>query len=157
MAKKTRKQKQRTAARRPGGAAPAQPVAAGAGRPASGSVNRMGSGAGTDVMTSAAAATAVPARTGEPLGSDATRRRVGRVGPVPAPTAAAGRGSRATVKASRFGTAAAMVEPLDSDDPAIPFDRVPYVPADLRRVATIAALMIILILIAWAIVTKYVS
>jgi hypothetical protein len=50
-----------------------------------------------------------------------------------------------------------MVEPLDSDDPAIPFDRVPYVPSDLRRVATIAALMVVLILIAWAIVSRVVD
>jgi hypothetical protein len=50
-----------------------------------------------------------------------------------------------------------MVEPLDTDDPAIPFDRVPYVPSDLRRVAMIATVMVILILIAWAIVSKVVD
>jgi hypothetical protein len=67
------------------------------------------------------------------------------------------RQQRASIKSARFGTAAAMVEPLDSDDPAIPFDRVPYVPADLRRVAMIAAIMVVLILIAWAIVTRVVD
>jgi hypothetical protein len=46
-----------------------------------------------------------------------------------------------------------MVEALDSDDPAIPFDRVPYVPSDLRRVAVIASIMVVLILIAWALVS----
>ena len=50
-----------------------------------------------------------------------------------------------------------MVEPLDSDDPAIPFDRVPYVPADLRRVAVIAALMVVLILIAWVVVSHVID
>jgi hypothetical protein len=50
-----------------------------------------------------------------------------------------------------------MVEPLDTDDPAIPFDRVPYVPSDLRRVAMIATVMVVLILIAWAIVSKVVD
>jgi len=50
-----------------------------------------------------------------------------------------------------------MVEPLDSEDPAIPFDRVPYVPSDLRRVALIATAMVVLILIAWAIVTNVVD
>jgi hypothetical protein len=49
-----------------------------------------------------------------------------------------------------------MVEPLDTDDPAIPFDRVPYVPSDLRRVAVMATFMVVLILIAWAIVSQVV-
>ena len=38
--------------------------------------------------------------------------------------------------------------------PAIPFDRVPYVPRDLRRVAIMASLMIVLILIAAFVVTR---
>ncbi|MGA9114257.1 MAG: hypothetical protein WB802_10755, partial [Candidatus Dormiibacterota bacterium] len=73
------------------------------------------------------------------------------------PSALGGRQQRQPVRSARFGSAAAMVEPLDSDDPAIPFDRVPYVPSDLRRVATIAALMVVLILIAWAIVSHVVD
>ena len=51
-------------------------------------------------------------------------------------------------------SAAAMFLPLESDDAAIPFDRVPYVPRDLRRVAIMASLMVVLILIAAVVVTR---
>ena len=51
----------------------------------------------------------------------------------------------------------AMFQPLETEDAAIPFDRVPYVPADLRRVAITAGLMIVLILIAAVVVTHVVQ
>jgi hypothetical protein len=119
-------------------------------RPAS----RRDGGAGGGDAPSAAP---VAAATTQTLGSDAARRRVGRIGPAAPPSALGGRQQRQAVRSARFGSAAAMVESLDSDDPAIPFDRVPYVPSDLRRVATIAALMVVLILIAWAIVSRVVD
>jgi len=149
MAKKTRKQKQRTTARRPAGAAPARPVTTAAARP-------LAATAAPEEETAPSAAP-VAAATTQTLGSDAARRRVGRIGPTAPPSALGGRQQRQAVRSARFGSAAAMVEPLDSDDPAIPFDRVPYVPSDLRRVATIAALMVVLILIAWAIVSRVVD
>ncbi|MDQ6847193.1 MAG: hypothetical protein M3019_06370, partial [Candidatus Dormibacteraeota bacterium] len=55
------------------------------------------------------------------------------------------------------GQNTSYIQPLDSEDAAIPFDRVPYVPADLRRVAVIAALMITLIVIADIIVSNVVK
>ncbi|MGO8686379.1 MAG: hypothetical protein ACLQT7_04220 [Candidatus Dormibacteria bacterium] len=151
MAKKTRKQKQRSAGRHPAGAA--HQLTAPAARTAPGSVG------------SAAPATSLrppmqPGHLGAPpaelQGGEGGRRRVGRVGPVAVAEQATGRQQRAPLRSARFGTAAAMVEPLDSDDPAIPFDRVPYVPSDLRRVALIATAMVVLILIAWAIVSNVV-
>jgi hypothetical protein len=45
------------------------------------------------------------------------------------------------------GAAAAAFAPLENEDAAIPFDRVPYVPADLKRVAVMAIFMIILIVV----------
>jgi len=155
MAKKTRKQKQRSAARRPQAVAPVHPAGPGSVRPAAvpaepGDVSAVSEGSEPAwPATSTAASTALEA---EPA-----RRRVGRIQPATPVSAAAQRQQRAATKSARFGTAAAMVEPLDSDDPAIPFDRVPYVPADLRRVAMIAGLMVVLILIAWAIVTHVVD
>jgi len=149
MAKKTRKQKQRTTTRRPAGAAPARPVTTAAARP-------LAATAAPEEETAPSAAP-VAAATTQTLGSDAARRRVGRIGPAAPPSALGGRQQRQAVRSARFGSAAAMVESLDSDDPAIPFDRVPYVPSDLRRVATIAALMVVLILIAWAIVSRVVD
>jgi hypothetical protein len=50
-----------------------------------------------------------------------------------------------------------MFRPLESDDAAIPFDRVPYVPADLRRVAIMALCMMVLIVIAAVIVTHVIT
>jgi hypothetical protein len=75
-------------------------------------------------------------------------RRVGRLDP-----AAARRGGRAL----RPGSTAAAFDPLDPEEAAIPFDRVPYVPADLRRVALMAGLMVVLIIIAAIIVTATVK
>jgi len=49
-----------------------------------------------------------------------------------------------------------MFQPLDTEDAAIPFDRVPYVPADLRRVLVIALMMVALIIIAAVVVTHVV-
>jgi hypothetical protein len=149
MAKKTRKQKQRAAAHRSAGAAPARPLVASAARP-------VASSAAIDRAAAPPADVPVALGTEEALAPETARRRVGRVGPATAPSALT-KQQRATAKSARFGTAAAMVEPLDSDDPAIPFDRVPYVPADLRRVAMIASIMVVLILIAWAIVARFVD
>jgi hypothetical protein len=101
--------------------------------------------------------TATPVAAGAGGPTEPTRRRVERISPASASSIAASRQQRASVKSARFGTAAAMVEPLDTDDPAIPFDRVPYVPSDLHRVAVIATFMVILILIAWAIVSHVVD
>ena len=50
-----------------------------------------------------------------------------------------------------------MFQPLESEDAAIPFDRVPYVPADLRRVAMMAAAMVVLIIIAALVVSHLVT
>jgi hypothetical protein len=153
MAKKTRKQKQRAATRRPVGVAPARPAAGPAAAPLAGGASRTFVDA-VDAEVPAGAAT-LPSGAGRPV--DVTRRRVERVTPASAASIAANRQQRASAKSARFGTAAALVDPLDSDDPAIPFDRVPYVPSDLRRVAMIATLMVVLILIAWAIVSKVVD
>ena len=46
---------------------------------------------------------------------------------------------------------------LDPDDAAIPFDRVPYVPGDLKRVAIMASLMIVLIILAAIYVPKLIG
>ncbi len=152
MAKKTRKQKQRAAVRRtpaPGASArPASPAPAPLARPA---------------MTRVAPETAVstPAEddddaaqlsvSGADAGVDAaeygSRRRIQRINPSIAP-----RPGRTQTRAT--ASAAALFQPLDAEDAAIPFDRVPYVPRDLRRVAIIASLMIVLILIAAFIVTR---
>jgi len=86
--------------------------------------------------------TAAPPLTG-------TRRGVGRI----EPGAAAGRRERT----ARPGSWSAGFEPLDPADPAIPYDRVPYVPADLRRVALIAGAMIVLIVVADLIVSHVVK
>ena len=75
--------------------------------------------------------------------NSSARRRVQRVNPALQPRAPRGQMS-----------AAALFQPLDSEDAAIPFDRVPYVPRDLRRVAIMASLMVALILIAAVVVTR---
>ena len=152
MAKKTRKQKQRAATRRPGTPAQAAP----------GTVVRQATAAAPAAARAAQPqvlpATVLPLPSteleveSEPVeqapeqatASDgAARRRVQRVNPAAQPRAIRGQVS-----------AAAMFQPLDSDDAAIPFDRVPYVPSDLRRVAIIASLMIVLIIIAAIVVTR---
>lgn len=83
--------------------------------------------------------------------SDApVRRRIERLSDTtrtPARAARPGRGP---------SNAAAMFQPLESDDAAIPFDRVPYVPADLRRVLVIAGFMVVLIVIAAIVVSNVV-
>ena len=71
-------------------------------------------------------------------------RRVGRIDPA---------AQRATAARQSARQSAVTIAPLDSDDAAIPFDRVPYVPGDLRRVAIIALLMVVLIIIADLVVT----
>ena len=77
------------------------------------------------------------------VAASASRRRVERLNPAVQPRSG-----------SRQVSTAAMFLPLESDDAAIPFDRVPYVPRDLRRVAIMASLMIVLILIAAFVVTR---
>jgi hypothetical protein len=154
MAKKTRKQKQRSPARRvqpPGPAArsatPSAPVAP---RPAVPQVLPQSvlplAGAGLEIEsepdgTGAAANAATEDAYAAADGS--SRRRVQRINPVAQPRSG-----------SRQVSTAAMFLPLESDDAAIPFDRVPYVPRDLRRVAIMASLMIVLILIAAFVVTR---
>ena len=79
--------------------------------------------------------------------ADPTRRRVERV---------SGLTPGLRVRPAR-SQAPGYIQPLESDDAAIPFDRVPYVPADLRRVAIIAGIMIALIIIADIIVSNVVK
>jgi hypothetical protein len=55
------------------------------------------------------------------------------------------------------GSGAFNFEPLPEEDAAIPFDRVPYVPADLRRVAVMALLMLALIGIASLVISATVK
>jgi hypothetical protein len=154
MAKKTRKQKQRAATRRPGTPAPAAPRNAAPRQatvpapvtprpvlaqvlpetvlPLPGTELEIESEADEDAGENIVAST-----------DGASRRRVQRVNPAAQP-----RAIRGPV------TAAALFQPLDSDEAAIPFDRVPYVPRDLRRVAIMASLMVVLILIAAVVVTR---
>ncbi|MGA7989649.1 MAG: hypothetical protein WCB51_14770 [Candidatus Dormiibacterota bacterium] len=155
MAKKTRKQKQRSPARRVQPAGPAarpapMPAASTAPRPAvpqalpksvfplpGEGVEIESEPDGTAVAASAATEEAHAAADGS------SRRRVQRINPVAQPRSG-----------TRPVSTAAMFMPLESDDAAIPFDRVPYVPRDLRRVAIMASLMIVLILIAAFVVTR---
>ncbi|MBV8196098.1 MAG: hypothetical protein JOY80_11305 [Candidatus Dormibacteraeota bacterium] len=147
MAKKTRKQKQRAAARRAG------PVRTTGGSISAWDIPRDGASTaapespsdstptGGDTEAPIVAAAALPASTAAP------RRRIERLSQA----AAARPGRRGPTNT------AAMFQPLDNEDAAIPFDRVPYVPADLRRVAIIAGLMVLLIIIAAFIVTNIVK
>ena len=139
MAKRTRKQKQRATTRRPGpGAALDSP------RPmpaAPGQVEDAPRALG--VPASGSASVAVDITTPDP-----GRRRVQRVSAAAAPVARARPGRE---------QAAGYIQPLESEDAAIPFDRVPYVPADLRRVAIIAAVMVALIIVADIIVSNVVK
>jgi len=91
----------------------------------------------------AAAAAAAPAGT-------TPRRRIERLSQTTPVATRAGRPGRGP------SNAAAMFQPLDTEDAAIPFDRVPYVPADLRRVLVIALMMVALIIIAAVVVTHVV-
>jgi hypothetical protein len=133
MAKKTRKQKQRAATRRPGMPAAAAP---------DGIAPATAAGDGGVV-----AVTTVPAVPVAAVDADPTRRRVERV---------SGLTPGLRVRPAR-SQAPGYIQPLESDDAAIPFDRVPYVPADLRRVAIIAGIMIALIIIADIIVSNVVK
>lgn len=140
MAKKTRKQKQRSAARR-------QPpvIPGGAGLSTVGTAEPLQPE--SDGMTEAAAPIAIPGPAAAiPAGG---RRRVERL-TTPAITAPM-RPGRAP------SSAASMFAPLEPDDAAIPFDRVPYVPADLRRVAIMAAVMVVVIIIAAVVVSHIVK
>ena len=46
---------------------------------------------------------------------------------------------------------------LSEADAAIPFERVPYVPSDLKRVAVMAVVMVILIIVANVVVSRLVT
>ena len=141
MAKKTRKQKQRATARRPAG-------------PAAAVTDADASGATAQAVADPVAGDDLPGAAAERTEAAATgRRRVERVTPTAAAPARPAQRTR-----SRFqGSSAALVAPLDSDDPAIPFDRVPYVPADLRRVSVIALLMLALIIVVAIVVNNVVK
>jgi len=154
MAKKTRKQKQRAAVRRgvpqggagrPAPVAPAAPAAGPRPAPARPAVQAPAAAVAEDVDVTAEASEVDAAEVdAADLG---TRRRIQRINPAAAPRP--GRGQTRTAV-----SAAALFQPLDPDDAAIPFDRVPYVPRDLRRVAIMAVLMVMLILIAAFVVTR---
>lgn len=158
MTKKTRAQRQQAARRRPqprpgmpGGAGPSRPIGGPGGPPTQAPAPVEPAAdldAGTDdeeeAVPAAAAAPAAPAaRPGGPAA-----RRVGRLDPAQA--AAVRRGKAQQKQQQTFA-------PLDPEDPGIPFDRVPYVPADLRRVAIMAGFMVVLILIAAVVVTHTVG
>jgi hypothetical protein len=135
MAKKTRKQKQRAVQRRLGPSI-APPTAT---APSGVAVEAED----LQPVEAPAASVAVDLTAAEPA-----RRRVERVSGVAAPI-----GRPKLVR----GQVSGYIQPLESDDAAIPFDRVPYVPADLRRVAIIAALMIALIIVADIVVSNVVK
>ncbi|MBJ7609917.1 MAG: hypothetical protein JF887_10890 [Candidatus Dormibacteraeota bacterium] len=145
MAKKTRKQKQRAVTRRPGPSyAPDLPAAGGgSGTPSAAEAGQeaLAVGAGAAAAGSASLGASTPGQ---------GRRRVERVSPAAAPV----QGARPRPARAQ---AAGYIQPLESEDAAIPFDRVPYVPADLKRVAIIAALMIALIIVADIIVSNVVK
>jgi hypothetical protein len=156
MAKKTRKQKQRATARRPGTPSPSTPGAAT--RPAVAPASAVARPVQARVLPQTVLPLAgdeleiesAPVDEEEPelaiaaVATDSSaRRRVQRVNPALQPRTPRGQMS-----------AAAMFQPLESEDAAIPFDRVPYVPRDLRRVAIMASLMVVLILIAAVVVTR---
>jgi hypothetical protein len=150
MAKKTRKQKQRTATRRPGTPAPAAPRVATRQIAAPAQVTpRAAQVLPESVLPLPGTELEIESEPDDEPADDVAanegpaRRRVERLNPAAQPRPLRGQQS-----------AAAMFLPLDSDDAAIPFDRVPYVPRDLRRVAIMASLMIVLILIAAFVVTR---
>jgi hypothetical protein len=148
MAKKTRKQKQRAPVRRaPSAAAQAQRRAVPAAQAPTTTapleevlpesvLPLPGSGGRIESEPDGVYSDEQPA-------ASASRRRVERLNPAAQPRSG-----------GRQVSTAAMFLPLESDDAAIPFDRVPYVPRDLRRVAIMASLMIVLILIAAFVVTR---
>ena len=152
MAKKTRKQKQRAATRRVGVRSPLAPGQAidvagtdSAEPDVEGDAsNGTATAVTTPLVSSATIATATSVAAGGP-----PRRRIERLSDAPA--ARAGRSTRGP------SNAAALFQPLEAEDAAIPFDRVPYVPADLRRVAVMAVVMVVLILVAALVVTHVVQ
>jgi hypothetical protein len=150
MAKKTRRQKQRAAARR--GGPPAAGLSAAPGNsfaPTAPLAADLWPVVGTTQVESEEVETALP----DAPASTGARRRIERV----TQTAAAQANRTAQRPGRGPGNSAAMFQPLDSDDAAIPFDRVPYVPADLRRVGIMAALMVVLIIVAALIVSNLVK
>jgi hypothetical protein len=136
MAKKTRKQKQRATSRRPGPSV-APPTAT----------------APTGLAVEAEDLQPAEPESSVVTTADPGRRRVERVSGAAVAASVAATPVRTRVR----GQAATYIQPLDSDDAAIPYDRVPYVPADLRRVAIIAGLMIALIIVADIIVSNVVK
>lgn len=87
------------------------------------------------------------ASAGTPVSATSVRRGVQRVDPAASRHNAPSRG--------RGGDAG--FAPLDPGDAAIPFDRVPYVPADLRRVALMAAIMVVLTIVANLVISRLVG
>jgi hypothetical protein len=153
MPKKTRKQKQRSASRRqspaiPGGAGlPAQPAPEIASHPLD---DADASAPEEPTVVSLVTATTPVAAPGASAVSNPARRRIERLD-----TAVA---AAQPLRPGRVpSNAAAMFAPLPPDDAAIPFDRVPYVPADLRRVAVMAVVMIVVIVIAAFVVSHIVT
>ena len=155
MAKKTRKQKQRAATRRPGAPVRSAPVTTTSQAAAPATVTPRPAPAralpetilplpGTELEVGSEQFDEAPDDEVAATATDgSSRRRVQRVNPAAQPRPIRGHVS-----------AAALFQPLDTEEAAIPFDRVPYVPRDLRRVAIMAALMIVLILIAAFVVTR---
>src|SRR5438132_4610590 len=145
MAKKTRRQKQRAAARRPAASSPGaagwQPRTPASTRPAE----------AVSPSPEDTEAAGIPAEPAAAAGAAGTRRRIERVSPTTGVARGPARPGRGPANA------AAMFQPLESEDAAIPFDRVPYVPADLRRVAMMAAAMVVLIIIAALVVSHLVT
>ena len=142
MAKKTRKQKQRAVQRRPGPST-APPTATAPSGVAVEAEDLQPVATAEPASASASSSVAVDLVSHEP-----GRRRVERVSPAAAPV-----GRARPVRGQNAG----YIQPLETEDAAIPFDRVPYVPADLRRVAIIAVLMIALIIVADIIVSNVVK
>ena len=97
-----------------------------------------------------AAASAIAEPAAPATAPSGARRRIERVTPAAGarPPARPGRGP---------SNAAALFRPPEGDDAAIPFDRVPYVPSDLRRVAIMAGFMVLLIIVAALIVSHTVG
>ncbi|HVS44495.1 MAG TPA: hypothetical protein VMU20_19760 [Candidatus Dormibacteraeota bacterium] len=159
MTKRTRASRQQAARRRPqprpttpGGGPPRPPGGSGGGpdgpagvgapvEPDDDTLNGATEVAGDEEAPAPAAAAPV-ARPAQPGGA----RRVGRIDP-----ATAARRLKPQQKQQQ------SFAPLDPEDPAIPFDRVPYVPGDLRRVAIMAGMMIVLIVLAAIVVTHTVG
>ena len=149
MAKKTRKQKQRTAARRTAPVSAPGTSAQTWTRPEPARESPIETDDSNGAQPAAPDALAASSAVADPGATAPVRRRIERLSQAaPARTARAGRGP---------ANAAAMFQPLEAEDAAIPFNRVPYVPADLRRVAVMAVLMVILILVAAVVVTRIVQ